>query len=157
MFFSATARTEEAMLKAIAKYEKATRFMKGDMNSQKLDMANMVIKYVVQTLSEYTLYIPLSNSVIHLHRLFSDSHTFCMTKRMNENYNKIINICLSSLLGCEYKFGHHSLEYVAALAGLMDVNAIFGRSSGDKIELNDFDCLSNRTKAIFVNYFETFC
>lgn len=40
------------MLKAIAKYEVASKFMKGDINSQKLDMANMVIKYIVQNLSK---------------------------------------------------------------------------------------------------------
>lgn len=79
-----------------------------------------------------------------------------MTKRLNENYNKISNICLTSMVGCEYKFGHHSLEYISALAGLMDINAIFDRSSGDKIDLNDFECLSDRTKVIFVNYFEMF-
>lgn len=43
------------MLKAIAKYEEATRYMKGDINSQKLDMTNMLIKYIVQSLSECLL------------------------------------------------------------------------------------------------------
>lgn len=66
MFFTAASRTEEAMMKAISKYEKASRFMKGDMNSQKLDMANMVIKYVVQSLSNpfYRFFLsPLHSSL----------------------------------------------------------------------------------------------
>ncbi|XP_037046205.1 SET and MYND domain-containing protein 4 [Bradysia coprophila] len=124
---------ENAVLKAISKYENSTKFMKGDINSQKLDMANMIIKYIVQYLNE---------------------PTFRLTKRMEENFNKIRNICRSSLCGTEYKFGRHSLEYMSSLASLMDIYAIFGRSDDNIINLADFDCLSDRTKNVFVNYYE---
>lgn len=155
MLFLAAVRTEEAMLKAIAKYEQAHKFMKGDMNSQNLDMANMVIKYIVQCLSKF-FYFLVFEGVESINCIFADLPTFPMTKRINENYDKIKNICLSSLAGCEYKFGHYSLEYVAALAALMDINALFDRSGVDTIKLNDFQCLSDRTKEIFVKYFERF-
>ncbi len=84
--------------------------------------------------------------------LIPDEPTFRMTKRIDESYSKIRNICLSALLGCEYKFGRHSLEYVSTIAALMDVNAMFDRQEENFIQSNDFDCLSDRTKKIFVNY-----
>lgn len=59
------------------------------------------------------------------------------------------------MAGTEYKFSRHSLEYVSALAALMDIYAIFGRSDEtNSINLDDFECLSDRTNSIFVNYYE---
>lgn len=80
-----------------------------------------------------------------------------MTKPIAENYDKIQNICRSSLLGAEYKFGRNSLEYVSTIAALMDIDAIFDRSVENLISPTDFECLSDRTKTTFVNYLKKHC
>lgn len=95
--------------------------------------------------------VNLSSSI---EKPLADLPTFRLTDRISKNYDKIKKICQSALIGSEYKFGHHSLEYVSTLAALMDINAIFGRFEEDIIRLSDFECLSDRTKEIFINYFE---
>lgn len=79
-----------------------------------------------------------------------------MNNQVTEIYERIKKICLSSLNGCEYKFGRYSFEYVSSLAMFMDISAIYNRPEEDLIDLNVFENLSDRTKKIFVNYFEAF-
>lgn len=144
---------ENALQKVLSMYEHSSKFMKGDINSQKLDMANMIVKYIVENLSKCHCTV-IFNCLNTTTAVLVGEPTFRLTKRIDENFDNIHNMCRTSLCGTEYKFGRHSLEYVFALASLMDVYAIFGRSDDTIIKLDDFECLSDGTKTIFRNYYE---
>ncbi|KAJ6643346.1 hypothetical protein Bhyg_08306, partial [Pseudolycoriella hygida] len=126
-----SAKIDSGFLKVIVEYENACKFCKGDNNSQKVDMSSIIVKYITQ-------YINLPS--------------FRLTRPIAETYERIRNICMNLLRGYEYEFGRHSLEYLSVVAALMDINAIFGQSSEGFMDLNNFNCLSDRTRTIFLNY-----